>query len=505
MSVFQDIQKPWAWLEARAPGFVFLLVLSLLYALPLFFDGRYYLDDMPHAMNGLTLWEQDGRPLASLISSLVSFQIPSFSAPSLIDISPLPQMLGLATLAYGAARLARALFNAPPDLWQCLVVFPIIASPFMLQNLSYKFDALTMGLSVMLAILASLPVSAGWRTMIAGAVQLLAALCLYQAAVNMFVASSALICLALTWNRTEGFKTLVLANIAKLVLALLAYGLIIKLTGGLSGDYAASHSKLIALDSSALSALLFNFQFGNFFISEFVSDAPILAIVAAASILIFSVQLIVHGSAYTAATRTIIALLGLIVLVLSIMGILLVLNQPVVRPRTLLALSILLVYAGFAFHEIVRDQMQVWRWGLALATAWFFTLAYGLANAAHDQTRFDSYLASTIIADLQHSGFKPNDRLAFDGVQPRSPAAENASRSKLIARILQMNMNGNSEWGFRLLESFGLKSTPVMDADETSLKAECTAEPATKALQYQIFKQDQLYLVSFPGGVCFKP
>ena len=329
------------WLEARAPGFVFLLVLSLLYALPLLFDGRYYLDDLPHAMNGLTLWEQDGRPLASLVSSLASFQLPSFTGPALLDISPLPQILGLAALAFAASKLARALFNAPADVWRCLVVFPLVASPFMLQNLSYRFDALTMGLAVMLAVLASLPTSAGWQRLMVGAVQLLAALCLYQAAANMFVAATALLCLAFTWNRDEGFKSLILDNIAKLVLALVAYFIIIKLSGGLGSDYAASHSKLIAFDGSSFSAIVFNFQFGNFFVSEFVSDAPLLAIAAAASIVIFSVHLITRGNAYKPATRTIIALLGLIVLVASLMGILLVLAQPVVRPRTLIALSML--------------------------------------------------------------------------------------------------------------------------------------------------------------------
>lgn len=493
------------WLEARAPGFVFLLVLSLLYALPLILDGRYYLDDLPHAMNGLTLWEQDGRPLASIVSSLASFQIPSFTGPALSDISPLPQILALAALAYAAARLARALFNGTPDVWQCLVVFPLIASPFMLQNLSYKFDALTMGLAVMLAILASLPTKAGWQRLVLGAVQLLAVLCLYQAAINIYVAGTALLCLAITWNRSEGLRTLVLTNIAKLVLALVAYFIVIKLSGGLGSDYAASHSKLIVLDGSSLSAILFNFQFGNFFVSEFVFDAPLLVLAATASIIIFSVRLITLGAACTPVTRTLIALLGLIVLVASLMGILLVLAQPVVRPRTLMALSMLLVYGGFAFHEVLRGQQLIMRVGLVLATAWYFTLAYGLANAAHDQTRFDNYLAGAIVSDLQQQGFKPNDRLAFDGTEPRSPAAENASRSRLIARILQMNMNGNSEWGFRLLESFGLKSTPVTDADETFLKQACATAPKTKTLQYQIFKNDQLFTVSFPGGVCFKP
>jgi len=494
-----------AWLEFRAPGFLFLFLLSLIYALPLLLDGRYYLDDMPHAMNGLTLWEQDGRPLASIISSLVSFQIPSFSAAALVDISPVPQILALAALAYAASRLARALFNETPDVWQCLVVFPLIASPFMLQNLSYRFDALTTALAIMLAILASLPAAPSWQRIELGAAQLLAALCLYQASVNMCVAATALIAIAITWNRREGVKALILSNMAKVAIALAAYLIVLKLSGGLTSDYAAAHSKLIALDETALTAINFNFQFGNFFVSEFVMDAPLLAIGVAAAILAFSQQLILKGSAYAPATRTLIALLGLIVMAASLMGILLILAQPVVRPRTLMALSMLLIYAGFGFHELVRGHHHYWRVGLVLSTAWFFALAYGLANAAHDQTRFDNYLAISIANDLQHQGFKPNDKLVFDGTQPRSPAAENASRSKLIARILQMNMNGNSEWGFRLLESFGLKSTAVVDADEAMLKSNCVDSSVAQSALYQVYKRDQLFLVSFPGGVCFKP
>ncbi len=505
MADVQNQSGPTAWLQSRAPGFLFLFVLSLLYALPLFLDGRYYLDDLPHAMNGLTLWEQDGRPLASIISSLASFQIPSFTQAALIDNSPLPQILGLAALAFAAARLARTLFDAPPNPWQCLVVFPIIASPFMLQNLSYKFDALTMGLAVMLAIFASLNTTSNGKTVLVGAIQLLGALCLYQAAINIFVATTALLCLAFTWNNQANLKTLITGNIAKIAVALLVYGLILWLAGGLASDYAQAHSKLVTFDAEGLATILFNFEFGNFFVSEFLSDAPLLAVAGAASILLFSIELIRLGKSGQPVQRALIAVLGAIVLVLSLMGILLVLKQPVVRPRTLLALSILLVYAGYAFYQLVAKGHWLWRASLVVSTLWYFSLAYGLADAAHDQTRFDNFIASSLVNDLQHQGFKHNDRLAFDGSEPRAPTAQNASRSKLIARILQMNINGNSEWGFRLLQSFGLSATPVMDADDAFLKAACQDAALTQSDLYQLFKKDQLYLVSFRGGVCFKP
>ena len=146
-------QEIWGIFEKtrrRIPqGFWLLLVLGLAYALPIMLDGRYYLDDLSRAMTGLTLWETEGRPLASILSSLISFSWPSFEGPALRDTSPIPQILGVVALAYGAALLARKLFPDGVGLTQALVVFPVIGSPFTLQNLSYKYDAFTMGLAAM--------------------------------------------------------------------------------------------------------------------------------------------------------------------------------------------------------------------------------------------------------------------------------------------------------------------------------------------------------------------
>ena len=486
------------WLNESAPGFLFIFVLSLAYAFPLLLDGRYYLDDLPHAISGLTLWEQDGRPLASIVSSLVSFQLPSFTSPALIDISPLPQILGLVALSYSAARLARSLFNQPPDIWAVLVVFPIIASPFMLQNLSYKFDALTMSLAIMLAILAALPRDFSIRSITQTTGLLIAALCLYQAALNVFMATTALLCLA----QPGTAKNLVSKNLLSLAIAILIYTLLIKLLGGISDEYATAHSRLIPLNADGLQTILFNFGFGNFFVMEAVADAPWLYGAGSIALVLFIIKATREGQGLPA---TALSILAVLVLVASIMGLLLVLAQPVVRPRTLIALSILLVAMGFAFNELVKEKSALWKAPLIIATAWYFVLAYGYADAARDQTRFEDYLASRIITDLYQAGFKPNDKLAFDGTEPRSPIAENSARLKTVARILQLDMNSNSEWGFRLLESLGLKSTAITDATEPSLKALCTDPPIATASAYQLFKQQETYVISFANGVCFKP
>jgi hypothetical protein len=483
--------------QMRAPrGFLLLVMLGLLYALPIMLDGRYYLDDLPHAMNGLTLWEKDGRPLASILSSLISFSWPSFSGAALYDTSPLPQILGVVALAYGAARLAEKLFPAGVGLVQALVVFPVIGSPFMLQNLSYKFDAFTMGLAVMLALVAAL--ETGWLV----AAALLASLMLYQAAFNIFIGTCALLWLvsaARGLPEDRGF----LKRLAWGLGALLVYGVAMKLLGGFSWDYATTHSALVPFSREGLATLQFNFGFGTFFMMEVVQDAPLLAAGAGLAAFAFAVQ---FAKPETGKTRERMArfILALGIIFCAVMGVLLFLQSPVMRPRTLMGFSILLVFAAYCAHEALKAWPNLRAAALALATAWFFALANIYANAAHDETRFDLALSQNVARDLLAAGFKAGGRLAFDGTQPLSPIAENAARLKTVARILQPNMNGNSEWGFRQLEFIGLQATPIMDATDEGLKAFCSGPPALFSPQYQIYLYDSTALVSFPKGVCFK-
>ncbi len=487
----------WGQQWLRVPqGFLLLFALGLLYAMPIMLDGRYYLDDLPHAMNGLTLWEKDGRPLASILSSLISFSWPSFSSPALYDTSPIPQILGVAALAYGSAQLAEKLFPGGVGLGQALVVFPVIGSPFMLQNLSYRFDAFTLGVAVMLA-LAAASIEASWLV----AVLVVLALLSYQAAFNVFIAAAALVWLASTQNGfsdDRGFLRKLLWGFA----ALLAYGLVIKLLGGLTGEYATQHSALVALDRQGMATVQFNFGFGAYFVMQVLEDAPLLAIGAAAALFAFAAQ---FGKPESGQTRERMArfILTLGIISCSVMGLLLFLQEPVVRPRTLMAFSILLVFCAYAAHEALKRWPKAVIAALGLVAAWFFTLANTYANAARDETRFDSYLTQNIIHDLQQAGFRPGDRLAFDGTQPLSPVAQNAMRLKIIARILQPNMNGNSEWGFRQLEFFGLVTAPIMDATDESLKTFCAGAVAVSSPHYQIYLYDGTALVAFPKSICF--
>jgi Glucosyl transferase GtrII len=490
--IWGDFRKFWLQI---APAFLTLLVLGLIYALPIMLDGRYYLDDLPRAMTGLTLWEKDGRPLASILSSLISFSWPSFSGPALQDTSPIPQMLGVAALAYGAARLARKLFPDGVGLVQALVVFPVIGSPFMLQNLSYKYDAFTMGVAVTLALIAAVS-EATWLVAALVMVMLLT----YQAAFNVFIGAAALVWLVSSLRGEDADFSFV-KKLGWGIAALLVYGIATKLFDGLLWPYAQKHAELVGFNTQGFDAVLFNFGFGSYFVIELLVDAPLVALGLAGALFAGALRFAQMGEGRRNLLRFVVTL-GIIII--SMMGVLLFLQSAVVRPRTLMGFSIFLTLAYYCAHEALKSWPGIRLVAFALVTGWFFALANVYANAARDETRFDTYLSTNIIHDLLQAGFKPGGKLAFDGVQPLSPVAAHAAQLKIIAHVLQPNMNGNSEWGFQQLAFLGLATTPIMDATDESLKALCADGPGTTNPQYQIFIRGETMVVAFPKGVCFR-
>lgn len=471
------------------PAFKWLLGMGLAYILPVLLADTYYRDDLPHAMSGLTLWERDGRPLASVVSSLVSFAWPSFSSPALYDTSPLPQLLGILALAYGAARLAARLFPDGAGLAQALVVFPVTASPFMLQNLSYKFDALTMALAITLALMAAL--TSRWTS----AFLLLLVLMLYQPAFNAFAGAAALLLLAAPEaGQSRGREFL--GQLMWACGALIVYALAMKLAGGFSGSYASGHSALVPLRAEGLGMVLDNMGLAGLYVAQFVADAPALGLAGALAMAAFG-----FAQARQGAALRFIAVAAMIFL--AVPGLMLFLKSPAMLPRSLMGFSVLLVFAAYCLHETLTQHTARLA-ALGLATAWFFALAATYANALKDEARFDAALGVNLSHDLLATGFVPGGKLAFDGTQPMSAMAATASRRRIIGLILRPSMNGNSEWGFAQLEYLGLPSSPVLDATPETLKSLCQDKPALRLPAYQIFIREGGALVSFPNGVCFQ-
>ncbi|ECZ7785283.1 TPA_asm: hypothetical protein G4J95_003817, partial [Salmonella enterica subsp. enterica serovar Java] len=157
-----------------------LLGLVLIYTFPLLTQQSYYIDDLGRSLYGGLGWSGNGRPLADVIFYVINFGIP------ITDSSPLPLILGLTALVISLVYIRDYLFGND-YITAALCFMMIIANPFFIENLSYKYDSLTMCLSVAISIMASRKSYSREISNIIIAVTLtIAYLSLYQASLNIY-------------------------------------------------------------------------------------------------------------------------------------------------------------------------------------------------------------------------------------------------------------------------------------------------------------------------------
>jgi Glucosyl transferase GtrII len=136
-----------SWFNDRSERATFIIsfVLLGLVLLPICIADRYHLEDWRRLLDGRFGWTGEGRPLTELLMTLLNFGRP------FKDLSPLPQLAALIVLSYNAVLISRKFSMRSPVL-AALIAFPIGASPFFLENLSFRFDSLGMALAIILAL-----------------------------------------------------------------------------------------------------------------------------------------------------------------------------------------------------------------------------------------------------------------------------------------------------------------------------------------------------------------
>ena len=168
--------------------FMSLVVMYAFYVLPIILADRYYNDDLGRSISGGAGWNGDGRPLTEKLLLFLC------GGEMIVDISPLPLLLGIVILGYALTVYAREnLSEFKSDYVKVFALYLTITSPFMLTNLSYKYDCVSMLLALSLAFFVySMPRNLPkWLLFVVTFVLSVFSLSMYQPAIGAFL------CLAL--------------------------------------------------------------------------------------------------------------------------------------------------------------------------------------------------------------------------------------------------------------------------------------------------------------------
>ena len=193
----------------------------------------YYADDYINSAND-GFWNHSRYLATFVLSALATF------GKGTLDISPLPQIFGIVFIVLSAMILLY-LIRRKFDLLGIIASLPLGLSPHFLQNLSYKFDALTMSLALFFAVLPFLFQKQVRVFCAVSVVCLLFMFMIYQAANATYIILSLYFTLFATSQNLKSRLKFLLLCALNLIFASLIYGLFIDSANLGIGDAYATH------------------------------------------------------------------------------------------------------------------------------------------------------------------------------------------------------------------------------------------------------------------------
>ncbi len=384
--------------------FGILLGLYWLILYPILRADRYFNDDLKRALIGHTGWDSNGRPLTTLLMKLLQCY-----DSGLADISPLTQIGAVAVLAWAGVLIARRYAIRSP--WMAaLVAFPLGAQPFYLENLSYKFDALSMSLAILLALLPILTIGLQRRRWWLGVLSLFGSLNLYQPAVNVYLIFMLLEVVLAQLNEEPVRQWLkpLLSRTLQVGVTIVVYQLLvgIHIHGSVGRESQKIHSlselPLVGKNIAGFYGLIGN-SFGRQWWMYFVPLLVVLALWPLAIGMGYAMRRRARHAWWVSAALLMASVLWPLLAVLCVAGPMLLLLTPEYEPRVLMGVGALLVTALILMQAALARWQKSPRWSLAagcMLAAGMCSLASAYGNALGEQKSYEDRIASSLADDL---------------------------------------------------------------------------------------------------------
>jgi hypothetical protein len=503
--------KPWfnlafGWTSPALQGdekrtFTISLVLYALVLFPLLIADRYNVDDWGRSVRGYLNWRKDGRPLTDLIISTLDLGKP------LVDFSPICQIGTIVCLSWLSAVIARK-FEIRRPFIAALTTLPLGANPFFLANLSFKFDSLPMALSISLAlvpiVLDDAPDGHYRRSLLIGALLLLASLCLYQPSLNAFLVFAVFEYLLLQ-RRNESstaITSLVIRRILQLAIAVFVYKIVALYT--VRGEYNIEHSSLVSGFGGLAIAQRNLASFWSVPIEMLAGRLRFTLVLPVVLALLTSIAV---GLRYSGRTRNggkfvwiSCAFLTPIFMLLGTFGFMIFLQSPAGGARTFIGFGALLASSLILISSILTEYNVTGRLQCALLFIPAYTMitfAAIYANATKVQKDYEKHIAEKLSDDLKEViAAKSVSDLIIEGNVGHAPLVERMieNRCFLLGHLVSIDLRSDETGGFAhtVLRYLGITlPSETSKARRSSIVAEIiNAIPLRVNSYYEIFVLD---------------
>ena len=471
-------------------------IFALAYIYPVISADRFYIDDMGRSLDGYLGWGQDGRPLTDIIMTYLSFGFP------IVDVSPLNQILAVIAMSVTFVLYVSKYTEkvTPPTLGLASSLF--LVQPFLLENLSYKFDSLPMALSAILLAIPFLIKVSNVITFIISVLCITSSLAIYQATIGIFIIFSIANVVFSNYNKPVDDVKDAALRVLQLAIGYLIYSLIV-VKYFVTGTYASGHASMITESTDVIQTLLTNSgrMFGYF--SQAIEPYSSIFIGIFLLAVVFSVfreaRLHIKINGYTNIFKlAVIVASPFLVFLFSFLH-LLILEKPVFSARVFISLSGVMIFFGILFLRNIDRITCVILISILLFAGLINAYAYG--NAVKAQKKIDDLISASIYQDVNSEG-KVFSSVSVYGTMPVARQRKNLeNRFPALARMVPVYLNGDWPWGARLLQLNLLRVSPS-PLNEASKRALCADKPFVDKIDYKLYAVDSTLLISFIDLKC---
>lgn len=503
--------------------FGILLGLYALILYPILRADRPYNDDLKRALIGRAGWDSNGRPLTTLLMRVLQCY-----DHAMVDISPLTQIGAIGLLAFIGAMVARRYVVGPAWL-AALIAFPLGAQPFFLANLSYKFDALTMCLAMLLALVPILRPPAGRRGWWLGVLALFGSLNLYQPAVNLYLVFVLLDLVLLQLRNASGRELAGTAGVRLLqvVVSMLIYELVV----GIHISGWVEHQAETIHGWHELPLLLRNFvDFYAFVIAGFNGHwwlyfGPLLVVLAVIPVIV-GVRHAMERQALEPGWVTLLLVIASVLMPMAGMvcalGPMLLLRKPEIEPRVLMGLGALLSAGLVVMLSALRRWGRSDGWSQAagiMLTLGMGVVASAYGNAMGAQKAYEERIAARLVDDLavMQAGH-PVHSLIVAGSAGYAPlAAHVVDQLPVVRALTPVYLTDGTAFNTRgflmyylpdLVDPLHGGHAEAWVRSASIVSATCGMPPAAITAAYRLFLVGDVAVVRFraqPSSICAVP
>lgn len=404
---------------SKEKGFIFSLLLSALFTYPIINSGVYYIDDLARSQTGYLGWGTLGRPLADYI-----FYFFSLNSRSSIDISPLPQIISIILMALTINFASDKIFKYR-SVTTVIGSSLIFLNPLFLHNLVYRYDSLSMVLSISTCVFASLlNIKNNKASFIIKVALVLSSLCLYQVSAVCFI----MICLIqYSISMGQGNKVQIRKIITDLAIVASSYIAYLILVKAIAHN---SRSETVFTQDNWAQMLTLNInKFINLYSGAFHNPIKYLIVISIiASIAIYVCRIVKHRNELKGYVQNVLSvtltLTPLFLLAASISTIV-ILKESLILPRIATTFGIIILYAACILHLQSRMIALLYSASVVFGS---ITISFALAASMHDQYQKDLILVSQIKASIQNDKIMSESKTTTFGIASESLVAHNNAK-----------------------------------------------------------------------------